>query len=227
MEYYELVCTTMILEDIKNVDVPYYINKNISMAMLLDNNLKILHKNTDFKYYTFSNFYPIEKGKTYEKSKIYVFNIRSIDLNLIMKLRRVLNIAKLDFKILATQIKKYKQKHVTEIFTLTPVVSTIDKRYWTSENSLEDMIKNICKNTVRKYNKYYKTNMTDEYVFVDGIIKTNQKPIKIPYKNTSFIGNKFRLIIKTDKISQDLAYFAISVGILEKNSAGCGYCTYK
>ena len=59
---------------------------------------------------------------------------------------------------------------------------------------------------------------------VKNVKKTNLKPIKIPYKNINLLGNKFEIEVKEDPISQNLAYLALSIGLLEKNALGFGFC---
>ena len=56
------------------------------------------------------------------------------------------------------------------------------------------------------------------------IKKINRKPVKIPYKNINILGNKFEVQIKEDPMSQNLAYLILSVGLLEKNTLGLGFC---
>lgn len=52
--------------------------------------------------------------------------------------------------------------------------------------------------------------------FIKSIKQTNNKPIKIPYKNINILGYKFEIEVKDDPISQNLAYLILSVGLLEK-----------
>jgi len=63
--------------------------------------------------------------------------------------------------------------------------------------------------------------------FIEFIQQTNFKPIKVVYKNTSLIGNKMIIGVKSDEISQKLAFTILGAGLLEKNSIGMGYCIAK
>ena len=47
------------------------------------------------------------------------------------------------------------------------------------------------------------------------------------YKNVRLLGDKIRLSILDDKLSQTLAYFALGVGIGEMNSRGAGFLNYR
>ena len=86
-----------------------------------------------------------------------------------------------------------------------------------------DLVKNrILANIQKKYKNIYNTQVDID--FIKAIKKINRQPIKIPYKNINMLGNKFEIEVKDDPMSQSLAYLAISVGILEKNSIGFGFC---
>ena len=83
----------------------------------------------------------------------------------------------------------------------------------------------IIANIQKKYKNIYDTPVDVD--FIKSIKKTNRNPIKIPYKNINMLGNKFEIEVKEDPMSQNLAYLALSVGILEKNSLGFGFCMAK
>lgn len=77
-------------------------------------------------------------------------------------------------------------------------------------------------NIQKKYNQIYTEKIDID--FIKEIRQTNNKPIKIPYKNIYLLGNKFEITVKDDPISQNLAYLALSIGLLEKNAEGFGFC---
>ena len=83
----------------------------------------------------------------------------------------------------------------------------------------------ILANAQKKYNQLY--NEKIDMDFIKSIKQTNNKPIKIPYKNINILGYKFEIEVKDDPISQNLAYLILSVGLLEKNAEGFGFCKAK
>ncbi len=224
MNYHELVVTIQLKKDITNDETYNFLNSLINNAMLYDEQLRDKHKKNEYKFYTYSSLNPIEKDRIYKKDRIYIFNIRSIDKIFLTKLKRVLPLAEVEAKIIATEIKSYSQKFITKLATLSPVVATMpENRYWRKESGLEELTTRICKNAIRKYNQYFNEQIPEETIFIQSIAQTNFKPIKIPYKQGNLIGNKFEIGVKEDKLSQDLAFFMKATGALEKNTIGCGY----
>lgn len=224
MTYHELVVTLQLKQEITNDEMYRFLNNLINNAMLYDQNLREMHERNEYKFYTYSSLNPIEKDKIYKKDKIFNFNIRSINKIFLANLNRVLPLTEENVNIIATQIKGYSQKLITKLTTLSPVVVTIkENTYWRKEKGLAEMTSKMCKNAVRKYNQYFNAQIPEDTMFIQSIAQTNRTPIKIPYKQGNLIGNKFVMEIKTDKLSQDLAFFMKATGALEKNTIGCGY----
>lgn len=222
MYYHELVTTLQLKQDVTNDEMYSFLNNLINNAMLYDENLREMHEKNEYKFYTYSSLNPIEKDRIYKKDRIYIFNIRSINKIFLASLNRVLPLTEEKAKIIATQIKSYSQKFTTKLTTLSPVVTTMkENKYWRKEDGLEELTTRMCKNAVRKYNQYFNTQIPEETIFIQSIAQTNLKPVKIPYKKGSLIGNKFVMEVKTDKLSQDLAFFMKATGALEKNTIGC------
>ena len=69
--------------------------------------------------------------------------------------------------------------------------------------------------------------MNEDILLYDVIKINNRMPIKILYKNINLLGDKVSLKISNQQLAQDLAYFALGVGLGENNSRGCGFMNYK
>lgn len=224
MEYYEIVVTTLLKADITYTKSFEWLSNFINKAMLGHDDLKAIHLNKKLKLYTFSSFYPIEKDKTYKKGRVYIFRIRSIDKNFIDNLHTILKkIYHNDLHILSTELITKNQKFIKELISLTPIILSSDQGYHLpSKNQLiyvEERIKNLLE---RKYEAFY-----GEKIHVDQlcstVVKANKVPIKLPYKNMHFIGNKFRFIIDESEASQKLATMALATSMSEKSSLGMGF----
>jgi len=80
-------------------------------------------------------------------------------------------------------------------------------------------------NLEKKYKGYYKNKLVPEQSFIQMIQVQNSKPISYSYKNIKLLGNKFRIIVNEDSVSQKLAFIAEATGLGEKSSsAGMGFC---
>lgn len=223
--YYETKISICFKEDIPQEKSQEVISKAINAAMLLDEELKLNHKENMFKGYIYCSPYPIETSRIYYAGKVYLFRLRSIDLNFILKIKNLLPRRDEYFKVLAFELYNCKHRYIDKISTLTPAVATLYNRNWVKEDGLETIRVNIHNNAVKKAKHFSKQTFAEpKENFIEFIIQTNRTPIKIPYKDGSMLGNKFDLAVKTDAASQELAQIVLGTGLLEKNSLGCGFC---
>ncbi|NLY61926.1 MAG: CRISPR-associated protein Cas6 [Clostridiales bacterium] len=224
MKYFELVVTVSLQEDVPFLSSYEFISNMISRAMLNHKELKELHGANKFKLYTFCAFHPIESDKIYRKGRLYITNIRSLSVEIILALKKVLPHVSYPIMILATDIRMHQYRPITEMATITPVIATVDNRCWTREDGLILLRNRAHINALKKYRNFFGDVEEPDMNFIEYIRQINKKPIKIPYKNTSLLGNKLVIGIKCDEISQKLAFTALGAGLLEKGSLGFGYC---
>ena len=229
MKYYELINTVYLLNNIYFDEANERTGKFINSSMLLDNELANIHESRGYKYYVYDSLYPRESDKTYKKGRVYVFKIRSIDKDLITKIRTMITKAKSeDFKIVSTELKTYNQFFINELYTVTPAVLTVDNRFWVKGDSIELLQRRIVENLIKKYKDYYEKEIEVEESFIQGIELKNRKPIGLKYKNIRLMGNKLTVLVNGDEASQKLAFMALGTGLLEKNSSnGMGFCIAK
>lgn len=114
------------------------------------------------------------------------------------------------------------QRKIQKLITLTPTIITTEKGDYLIGDDLNFIRQRMIANIQKKYNQIYSEKIDID--FIKEIKQTNNKPIKIPYKNIYLLGNKFEITVKDDPISQNLAYLALSIGLLEKNAEGFGFC---
>lgn len=223
MVYYNLKVLVLLKEDIKYEETYQKISDFIAYAMLQNEETKKLHEENRYKLYNFCSLYPFEKDGIYKKERIYTFDIKFIDLNFAMKIKQFLtNIQNKYFKVIMSDIKANSYKKINKLITLTPCIITTKKGDYKIDNDMDLVRERIIAGVEKKYQLIYKEKIKAD--FIQDIIKTNRTPIKIPYKNIYFLGNKFEIIVKEDELSQKLAHILLSTGILEKNSQGFGFC---
>ena len=223
MKYYNLKIVLLPKYNMKSVETYEKISRLISSSMLKDNDLKELHEKNEYKNYVFCNLYPVEKDGIYNAGKIYTCDIRFINMQFAMKIKQFLERSNSeDFKIIMSNLEVNTQRKINKLITLTPTIITTEKGDYLINNDMDFVKKRILANIQKKYKQIY--NEKIDIDFVKHIEQTNNKPIKIPYKNISLLGYKFEIEIKDDPISQNLAYLALSIGLLEKNAEGFGFC---
>ena len=226
MQYYNIKVVVLLKNDTQAFENYEKISKLISASMLKDQTLKQLHEENRYKNYVFCNLYPIEKDGVYKAGNIYTFQIRTIDFKLGLKIKQVLNnFQNEEFKVIVSDIETSTQRKINTLATLTPAIITLDKGDYLINNDMNLVKERILANAQKKYNQLY--NEKIDMDFIKSIKQTNNKPIKIPYKNINILGYKFEIEVKDDPISQNLAYLILSVGLLEKNAEGFGFCKAK
>ena len=219
MKYYNLKIVVLLKQNLKYFDTYEKISNLISFAMLKDTNLKQIHEKNIYKNYVFCNLYPVESDGIYKENNIYTFDLRGLEIEKIMKLKQVLNyIENGYFKVIQVIFQTSVQRKIKKLITLTPTIITTEKGDYDIKENLDFVRKRILSNTQKKYKNIFGESLDID--FIKDIRKTNIKPIKVPYKNINMLGNKFEILIKEDKMSQDLAFLILSIGCLEKNSIG-------
>jgi CRISPR-associated endoribonuclease Cas6 len=226
VEYLELIITIELKKDIDFDEAGFVIGKNINKSMLFDEELKELHPKNQYKNYVFDTFYPFERDKKYKSGKLYIFKIRSIDVEMMKKMRKCLRVLRsFDFKILAIDAKLVKQRKIKTLHTLSPVILTIDDQPWLQNQDIKIFNERMIANLEKKYKSYFNEDLKAEVNLVKSIEFKNRKPVGLKYKNIKLLGNKVSIEVKEDEISQKLAFIALATGIGEKNSAlGAGFC---
>lgn len=226
MKYFNLKVVILLKEEINSINAYEKISKLISKSMLADEYLKSIHEKNQYKNYVFCNLYPVEKDGIYKSGRIYSFDIRFTQYPFAMKIKQVLEKTEDEtFKVITIRLQTNEQRKINTLKTLTPAIITTPKGDYAIKEDLELVKQRILANTQKKYNQIY--NQKIEFDFIKEITKTNNIPIKIPYKNINLLGNKFEIEIKEDPISQNFAYLILSVGLLEKNAEGFGFCKAK
>ena len=223
MNCYNLKVIVLLKQNLKNEETYEKISNLISYAMLKDKNLKEMHEKNTYKNYVFCSLYPVQKDVIYKQNNIYSFDLRGLEFSKIMKLKQVLANAENEyFKIIQINLQNHEQIEINKLVTLTPAIITTPKGDYDIKDDMNLVKNRILANIQKKYKNIYNTEINVD--FIKEIKKTNRQPIKIPYKNVNILGNKFEIDVKEDPMSQNLAYLALTVGILEKNSLGFGFC---
>jgi CRISPR-associated endoribonuclease Cas6 len=226
LHYYELTVTTFLLTDINFDKANEKIAQAINQTMAQDEELLDKHMQNGYKYYVFNSFYPLEQDKVYKAGRVYVFKIRSLDQVFITKIKRLLpQTANTNFKVLATELTTQKLRYISELYTLTPVVITVDNKHWLPGNNFMLLQERLHANVEKKFKSFYGESIIPKTNFIQRIEVLNKKPIAYKYKNTKIFGNKFKVTVNEDPISQKLAFIAAACGLGEKGSAlGMGFC---
>lgn len=225
MHFYESVITVMLKKDIHFQNAQEVIGSFINEAMLKDEDLKSLHGKIGIKGYTFTSLFPLEKSKIYQANKIYVFRIRALKENYLTKLGHCLRKLKYhQLQVIAIERRLYANKLINDIYSITPVIVTVNNQPWMQEDDVDLFIRRLEENAEKKLSHILGENVEDSH-FVQAIEFVNRKPVSIAYKGIRLLGHKVKIAVHPHKDAQKLAHVVLGAGLGEKNSVlGCGYC---
>jgi len=232
MKYFELTCTAYLKKAIPFKESFEIISKYISYSMFQSQTLEGLHRKEGFKYYSFGNFFPVEKAKIYKQGNSYRLIIRSLDENFIDILSNTLrqNINNPYFQVINTQKRVVKQFFISELYSATPVIVTVENGlFWTmqKDGDIIKLQKQLHDNLEKKYQSFFKEPIKGEENFIQLLEIKNKVPQNIEIikngKRVRLFGNKFKIIPNEDEISQKLAFVSMACGLGEKNSFGGGF----
>ena len=228
MKVWELSLKVYLKKDISMEESQIEISKIIDKCLSKDEELLNFHSNNQYKNYTFSSFYPIEKGKVYLAGKLYTVTIRTVEEKIATYFQKFLdNESSEGIKAITIETKIIPKNFIERIYSITPVVAKFENGYWRTHASVEIFEKRLKENLIKKYNSFTKQKINEEFDLFTFMKFDNQKPIATKYKNIRLLGDKITLNVAENDLAQDLVYFALGTGLLEINSRGFGFVNYK
>ena len=132
-----------------------------------------------------------------------------------------------EIKGLTAEMRVLPRKTIEFIYTLTPVIIKAEQGYWKSCMEQDDYEERIKVNLYKKWRQLCGKNSMDNHKFYTSFEFLNRNPVPMKYKNIKLLGDKLRLSIAEDELSQELAYFSLGVGLGEMNSRGAGFVNYR
>lgn len=226
LNFIEVELSVKLKKDIEYRELAEQLTNGLNHYFLINKEMMDLHKENKFKHYSLSQLSPIEKEKIYNKGKMYELVIRFMKKDILNDFYNALLIIENPvFSVVTRSFRVVRdEEKITFLETLTPAVVTLGKKYLDVHNMDLDLVKErIILNANKKYAELNGLEF-NKYDFVKEIELLNQKSVVFKYKKGIIIGNKFKIKIKEDELSQKLAFTCLGTGLLEKNSLSFGYC---
>lgn len=197
-----------------------------------DDDFRNLHNQKGFKFFNFSNIFPIAD---FERNCMKKLIISSPINNLIINLYKTLkekNTFKLNkFKMEVLKVEILKDKPCSNFITGTPIVlfedSRANKYYSFNRNpDFEFFFERLKDNAIKKYNAFY-----DKDFYFDGDLFSNfefnrEVAIKVKKHGNEFvvIGSLWKNLKANPQCNNKEFYnFLFNAGLGEKNSLGFGF----
>lgn len=225
MKVLELTINLYITNDMQADEVQSSICELIDRTLVKDKNFAELHSKNTYKNYVFDSLVPF--NKVYKRGDRARFKIRTVDAKLAAFLRKGLEgMENNNLLVIFISDRVVPMREIESIRTVTPVTLTTEKGYWRNSLSSKDFEDKLISNLLKKYNKF--TGEKVECNFEDVFTSYTEEAthLKRFYKKNMFLTDKIMLTVSNSDIAQKLAYFALGVGLLEKNSRGFGFMQY-
>lgn len=233
MRVYEIRLKLYLLQSIEVNKVQSKVTAFLDQGFAARPELLEWHETNRYKNYCFDMLYPLEKDKLYKKGKIYTLTVRTIDSKLAAYFSEVCpNQYTNEIKGLTGSIRILPKKIIQTLYTLTPAIIKCQplkehEGYWRGSMSLAEYENRLKVNLIKKWNAIQKEKINEDFPLYTMLEFLNEAPIPMEYKNIRLLGDKLRLQIAEDELSQNIAYMALGTGLLEMNGRGAGYVNYR
>ena len=227
-------------------DLSYYTKlQGFIYTLLRGTPYTVIHDKKGYKFFCFSNIFPIGDFKTGDKRRLL---ISSPELGLIRvleeKLRNIdypINIGETSFELLSVKTLKTKIPNNFTLITATPIILRIPRKnyekygivsqkeyiFWQPEHSFEAFIKQLEENIFKKYNEFFGKKIDEFPIFETfGFKKSTVSHILLNGNEYKLFGSIWEFNfngLRYDRRRREVLEFAIDCGLGEKNSMGFGF----
>lgn len=129
--------------------------------------------------------------------------------------------------ILNGEIRGVVQKMLERIYSLTPVIIRTEGEYWRWNHSVDAFERQLKENLLKKYYSLTGEKLDEDFELYQMLEFSNTKPVKVPYKGITLLGDKISLTATQDPRSQQLLYMALGTGAGERCGRGSGFMNYR
>jgi CRISPR-associated endoribonuclease Cas6 len=208
----------------------------------------ILHDKKTYKFFCFSNIFPIGDFKQGDKRYLLIsspdsgfINVVSENLNQYIEKKDSIHIGDLSFSIESVNLIKPELKNNVTLITATPIILRIpkanyekyginsDKEYvfWRPSYPFEAFVKQLEDNIFKKYKAFYGQRIEEFPIFeIFNFKKSTVSHVLIDNKEYKFFGSIWEFVfsnLEYDKRRKEVLKFAIDCGFGERNTFGFGF----
>ena len=212
----------------------HYINKHTLQGLiysLLNNTpFENYHNMKGFKYFSFSNIFPVSTLKKSESKNIIISSPKQGFINILSK-----ELKNTDYfylgkcKMEIEEIKVFQPKFNRRFITSTPIVlfeNNINNHYYSLKNSndFSFFLERVKDNALKKYNSYYDEDYHFDGNIFDRFEYNREVAIRVKKEGKMFIiiGTLWKNLEKFNIDNKKFYKFIMDCGLGEKNSLGFG-----
>lgn len=211
-------------------DVSERLGNWLNLSFLSDVDLKALHAVDRIKGYSFGMLAPREKDGVYKEETIYTWQIRAVELDVLTKIRGVIQrTLSEDFALLrVTPVYDTKEGLVLSLTSTTATILRGIESYKQDELNLDEVLRLLNGNGIHALNNVKDLDVSREHAWVKGIEVLTNTAMMVTYKGVKLRGHRYRVHVNPDELSQEITRVVIGSGLGEKSSAmGSGFVSYQ
>jgi len=211
-----------------------YINKHTLQGLiysLLNNTpFENYHNMKGFKFFSFSNIFPVSNLKKGESKSIIISSPKQGFISILSKELKNKDYFYLGkYKMEIEQIKVFQPKFNRRFITSTPIVlfeNNVNNHYYSLKNSNDFLffLERVKDNALKKYNSYYGENYQFDGNIFDRFEYNREVAIRVKKEDKMFIiiGTLWKNLEKFNMDNKKFYKFIMDCGLGEKNSLGFG-----
>lgn len=229
-------------------DIKYFKKlQGVIYSSLKDTKYSILHDKEGYKFFCFSNIFPVPPNYEINKGEIKQLLISSPDKFLIKTLHqqldgKILYIGEMEFEVIDLKIFKLRIKKRCRLRSVTPIIIRIPEKnyekyniplkfrkkrfvFWRPEYSFEAFVKQLEENLIKKYKEFFKENINIERIFeCYKFVKPTVNHVIINGIEQMFVGSIWEFWFShLSENQRRILEFGIDCGFGERNSLGFGF----
>ncbi|MEM3555301.1 MAG: CRISPR-associated endoribonuclease Cas6 [Candidatus Micrarchaeia archaeon] len=226
-------------------DMTYYHKaQGLIYDLLRDTPYSILHDKRGYKFFCFSNIFPIGDFKERDVRNFLISSPDSVLIKMLkerIEERKTINIGELSFIVEECKLLKIKIQNNLHLISATPIILRIPRRnyskyniesdkpyvFWQPSYSFEVFVKQLEENIFKKYNEFYKSKVKEFPLFEQFVFKKSTvNHVVVDGKEQKFFGSvwEFKFYgLKYNAGRRKVLEFAIDCGVGERNTFGFGF----
>ncbi|MEM4663160.1 MAG: CRISPR-associated endoribonuclease Cas6 [Candidatus Diapherotrites archaeon] len=208
-----------------------------------------LHDKKGYKFFCFSNIFPIGDIKTNDKRKLIISSPDKFFIKILGKKleelasgSKPINIGEMLFRIENIETIEVKMNGGFKIISATPIIIRIPAKhyekygipqefkknryvYWIKEYPVESFIKQLNDNLFKKYNEFYRKDIEEFYLFEKlNFKKEIWSHININEREIKMVGSIWEFMFSSlSKEQKEILEFGLDCGLGERNTLGFGF----
>lgn len=222
-------------------DVHYYNKLQGFVYSHLRNFYPKIHDKKSYKFFCFSNIFPIGDIKEGSARKLLISSPDNTLIKLLNEnIPEKISVGEMLFEVTEKTLIESKLNFLpSRIISATPIIIRIPQRkyqeygiesdknyiYWRKTYPFNVFVKQLEENLIKKYNEFYKTDIEEFPIFEQFIFKKETcNHVFIKNKETKIIGSIWEFIFSNlNKYQEKILNFGLDCGLGERNSLGFGF----